>query len=239
MKKPEKKAVNWEFRAIGELLDVESVKEVNDAEQFQCMVLWPGVWRHQAYLLMRASCTLLEDYVEASDRTHKREVEEYKRRMRGEQVPCSRIMKGQELKDFEDMQSLPIGLLLAGYAIENLLKGIIFSQKPELLSENLELNRRFTRHELDKLYRDAGFVNALEEIDSETRKLLDGLTQIVVWQGRYLFPLEFKEFIDKKPMPCDSPEEIERLKALYAKLDIKLSQIPAPPTHMEKRTFDQ
>ena len=236
--KKEKKVVNWEFRAIGEFLDQESAKEVFDAEQFQCAILWPQGWRRQARLLILAASKLLLDYADAFERTRKRDDEDTERCFRGEKVP-GRIMKGQELEDFENCLSLPIGLLLVGYAIENLLKGIIFSQSPELLSENLELDRRFTRHELDRLYLAAGFVNHLEEIDSETRKLLDGLTQIIIWQGRYQFPLKFEDFRDKKPMPCVNPDEIKKLIALYTKLDSKLSQIPIPSTHMSTRCSGQ
>lgn len=143
MKKPEKKAVNWKYRSNGELLDQESAKEVDDAEQFQCTVLWPSGWRHQARLLMRAALKLLQDCEDANDRTRKRDDEEFDRIMCGEQVPSSRTLEGQELEDHLDSQSGLIGLLLVGYAIENLLKGIIFSQDPVRLTENLELDRKF------------------------------------------------------------------------------------------------
>lgn len=235
--KKQKKEVNWEFRAIGELLDQESAKEVFDAEQFQCHILWPSGWRSKAHLMMRAALKLLQKCADANERTVKRDDEDFKRRMSGEQVPGSRTLEGQELEDHYDFLSGPIGLLLAGYAIENQLKGIIFSQSPELLSENLELDRRFTHHELDKLYRDAGFASSLEEMDDETRKILNWLTQIVVWQGRYMVPLNFEDFIDKKPAP--GREGTDKLIALYIKLDDKLSQISIPPTHMSKRCSGQ
>jgi hypothetical protein len=227
--------VNWEPKAIGENLDLESMKEVLDAEGFECHVLWPSSWRMQARWLMRSAIKILQDYAEAFERVEKRDMEETESWLRGENVTGSRILQGQELEDEQDTQTLLSGLLLVGYAIENQLKGIIFSQNPELLNENLELDRRFTRHELDTLYCAAGFAENPKNIDDETRKILEGLTQIILWRGRYLFPLDFRDSREKKLFPCNTPRDIEKLIHLYVKLDTKLSQIPIPSTHKSKR----
>lgn len=96
--KKEKEVVNWEFRAIGELLDEESAKEVFDAEQFQCHVLWPSGWCFQARLLMRAALKLLQDCEDANDRTRKRLDKEFERSMHGDKYLVQEHWKAKNSK---------------------------------------------------------------------------------------------------------------------------------------------
>ncbi|VVB63372.1 Uncharacterised protein [uncultured archaeon] len=219
--KKQKKTKNWDSKTIA------------DAEQFEARVLIPGMWRIQARQLMRAAFKLLKDCSTAQDHTIRRLIEMSS--VHREQTSGSRRLQGQELEDYEDSNLLPIGLLLAGFAIENQLKGIIFSKNPELLSENLELNKQYTRHELNKLYCAAGFAKNINEIDSATRILLDRLTKAIVWQGRYTFPLHFENFRGNRTIPCNPQKEMDDLLKLYNKLDNTLSQIPIPSTNMQER----
>jgi len=146
----------------------------------------------------------------------------------------SHILEGEDLEDFLDSELLPISLLLSGLAVENLLKGIIYSQNPDRLLEddrNLFLDGKITHHCLDDLYLKAGLAKNKDALDSETKEILKMLEQIILWQGRYPVPLNLEQFKQKKQIPesLRTPKKIiELCERLFAILD----KIPNPPTHL-------
>lgn len=172
--------VNWEIkrdRNNPDLMDEKSFDDVFSARQFECSVRWPLYWKDKALLLLRAAEKIFIVYDAANKRYLERSLVE------------SHEMEGEELEDFIDSRLLEICLLLKGYAVENLLKGIIFSQDRNRLKENdngLWLDNEITRsHSLGQLYVFANLAKNIDAIDPGTKEILNILESMVLWQGRY------------------------------------------------------
>lgn len=74
----------------------------------------------------------------------------------------------------------PPAQLLYAYAIENVLKGLIVSKRPDLIQEH-ELHVELTTHDLNKLAEKAKVT-----VDQQhERPVLEALTYLSVWAGRY------------------------------------------------------
>jgi len=80
-------------------------------------------------------------------------------------------------------------LLLAGFAIENLIKGLIIAQNPSFIS-NGKLCRKLRNHELSKL---AKYTDGIT-FSSEEFGLLDILEKCIPSWGRYPIPIDIDEF---------------------------------------------
>ena len=155
----------------------------------------------------------------------------------------SRTLEGQELEDSLDSQLMPVCLLLVGYAIENLIKGIIYSRKPELLIEedkNLKLSEKLKKHELAELYacKYVGLVKNSETIDRDTKEILDVLQQFIIWQGRYPVPLNLQQLRNKKTIPL-SLRDPKKINELSERLLSILDKIPQPSTHLSRRLAEK
>jgi len=230
--------VDWEIKRDPknkDLVDWKSLEAVLKAEQFECCALWPLMWKSTAIGLLTAADKIYNAYSDAN----KREMARFNSgNFKGG------ILKGQELQDYLDTTYLfPIFLLLIGYAIENLLKGILYSKYPELLDEtekglkfNLKkLNQSLKGHELTLLYKEAAKVTDLAALVTETEDILVILEQCVIWQGRYSLPLNLQQFKNKKQI-SSSQINLEKINDLVSQISSALDKIPNPPTHMEKRT---
>jgi hypothetical protein len=85
----------------------------------------------------------------------------------------------------------PPAQLMYAYAIENVLKGLIVSKRPDLIRED-KLARELTSnppHNLIKFAEKAKF-----EVDDDERRVLGALSQLAMWAGRYPLPLNREEF---------------------------------------------
>jgi hypothetical protein len=99
--------------------------------------------------------------------------------------------KGTERKNYEKF--LKSNLMLAGFALENVLKALIVQDQRESLEQEFitknELPKILKSHNLIKLAERAG----LQFTDDGTKKLLNHLTRHSVWAGRYPIPLRPSE----------------------------------------------
>lgn len=85
-------------------------------------------------------------------------------------------------------------VMIAGLAIENLLKGILVMRYQHLdIKVFMEAIRG---HDLNLLARDAGL-----GVDQRDSFLLEKVTSYTIWAGKYPAPLGFDEFV-----PCDYPD---------------------------------
>jgi hypothetical protein len=85
----------------------------------------------------------------------------------------------------------PPAQLLYAYAIENLLKGLIIANQPSLIEEQ-ELNNRLKSHNLIRL---AGMANF--SIHVQERPVLEALSHLSLWAGRYPVSLTRREYAGK------------------------------------------
>ena len=83
----------------------------------------------------------------------------------------------------------PPAQLMYAYAIENVLKGLIVSKRPDLIQEG-KLDGELVTHNLVKLADKAEFTIHVQE-----RPVLEALSQVSVWAGRYPVALSRREFV--------------------------------------------
>src|SRR5262249_58181812 len=79
----------------------------------------------------------------------------------------------------------PPAQLLYAYAIENVLKGLIVSKRPDLIQER-KLDDELKNHDLNELAEKAEVT--VDERDE--RPVLEALSKLSIWAGRYPVALE-------------------------------------------------
>jgi hypothetical protein len=82
----------------------------------------------------------------------------------------------------------PPAQLMYAYAIENVLKGLIVSKRPDLIQED-KLDQGLETHNLITLANKAEFAVHVRE-----RRVLEALSQLSIWAGRYPVALTRAEF---------------------------------------------
>lgn len=85
-------------------------------------------------------------------------------------------------KHFRKLPVVYAYMLLAGLAIENLIKGLSI-KKDSALIDNGKLDQSLGKHDLLALARKAGV-----RLTEEERSLVERLTEYVIWAGRYPIP---------------------------------------------------
>ena len=90
-------------------------------------------------------------------------------------------------------------MMLAGYAFENLLKGVYVGRKGNQISET-QLPEELDTHNLVLLAQKLGLDLTSREID-----LLNRLKATVVWRGRYPVPKNHTQIIAFEKKTTDPP----------------------------------
>ena len=96
-----------------------------------------------------------------------------------------------------DMSMATIAFMLAGFAIENVLKGIRVQQiniESPVLEGDIRVKSITSTHNLARLASDAGITLTAEE-----NKLFDKLTDLIIWSGRYPRPKRPEDFMKEDP----------------------------------------
>ena len=84
--------------------------------------------------------------------------------------------------------------LLYGFALENVFKGLCVAKDPSLIGD-LKLKAEIKSHDLKDLADKAGFTLGIEEVP-----VLDALSQIAIWAGRYPVAVALDKYPDRYPM---------------------------------------
>lgn len=114
----------------------------------------------------------------------------------------SRTLEGEELRDYLDSELLSDYLLLAGYALECILKGCLLAMQPELVKDNNKLAKRVTIHNLELLC-----CYCKIPLSSLERQLLKIIKLQVKWR-KYPAPIDVKDMpspVEPNPTPLDIP----------------------------------
>ena len=86
----------------------------------------------------------------------------------------------------------PSFMLLFGLALENLLKGIIVTKNPASFSQKIRWSGKLKGgHNIVGLCEEAGI-----SISDEEKRLLEELTESIIWRGRYPVPKNHKNTKD-------------------------------------------
>jgi hypothetical protein len=87
---------------------------------------------------------------------------------------------------------MPAAMMLAGFTVEVLLKGLCVAQEPGL---NKKAEFAIRTHNLPALAERAGF-----PVDADAKHLLERLQVFMVWAGRYPIPLKHEDlFLRAQP----------------------------------------
>lgn len=152
--------------------------EVRRSEQFLAACRRPGIWLWRAGRHKHAA-DILYEIVYAADRR------ELDRILAGKH--SSGQLVGEELADFQLSALLSEYFLLAGYALECVLKGYLLALLPELVTEEKRLDRVLATHDLCQLCRDCAI-----SLSRDERELLALITRHIVW-GKYAAPLRVED----------------------------------------------
>lgn len=178
-------------------------------------------WAYRSFILKHGADRLYDHYHNAKVRKINRSFKEFEKDHVS--VDGARKLAGEELQDEWDFQLISIYYLLIGFAVENLLKGILLIRDPEKYFDSESKKLKNLDHDLIELC-----VTKCEiTINQAEEKLLKELYTQVIWKGRY--PTPFKEAKMEVYQPSDTPvqaiiEKVESRKtqeevdALYTKI---------------------
>ena len=138
---------------------------------------WPLSWLISACHHKRAADILYEIAFESNER----ELSQFMTEAKGG-ISASRTLDGQELLDSLNIELIGDYYLLAGYAIECVLKGYLLALRPELVNDEKQLDKLIFTHNLCKLCKECAIVLTQEEQD-----ILNLITQHLIWR-KYAAP---------------------------------------------------
>lgn len=168
-------------------IDWDEIHERSIKKAFETKAREPWVWETQAFTLKRASEIVHGYAVIANSRNTQRLLDKLA------DPPAPGSSTGRYLTDVEMADHLDASLsysaeMLLGLALENLLKGILLRQNPNLLTEEGELKTK--SHNLYDLWKRAGL-----DLDEDRTALLQMLTKSVEWSGKYFVPLTEEAYL--------------------------------------------
>ncbi len=114
----------------------------------------------------------------------------------------SRTLEGEKLQDFLDSELLADYLLLAGYALECILKGCLLANQPKLVEDGKKLAKTVTTHNRERLCRDCGI--SLSPLE---RQVIDIIAWHVDWR-KYPVPKKLEDMsspVEPNPRSLDIP----------------------------------
>lgn len=123
---------------------------------------------------------------------------------------------GSEHTERRPFVSRPV-LLFYGIAIENLIKGLMISEDPNLLKD-VKLNKHLLGHDLSKL---AGKLKTIQ-LTSGERELFSLLSDVVPYHGRYPVPRNAR---DLKPEKYINEKIYNACVNLFERLSIQLYRL--------------
>ncbi len=155
---------------------------MSDAEHHKEQILEPSMWVRAAEVLL-ASAAVLEPHA------------------------CRYwLTKGSDKKIAEGY--LKTQLMLAGYALENMLKALIVHDRRDLLDQDFTSKKRLPKdlrsHDLVDLAKQA----RMRLADDDTKGLLTRLTRHSIWAGRYPVPIETADVPAENFFKLASPDLI-------------------------------
>ncbi len=182
--------------------------------EFLAACRWPLSWLIPARRHKMAADILYDIAYEANERKMIRMLAEFKDGLPKGSV--SKTLEGQELLDHLNTELLGDYFLLAGYAIECVLKGYLIALLPELVKDEKQLDKLILTHDLRQLCHECAIALSQEE-----QGLLNLITRYIVW-GKYPAPIKVDDmpsWVDpeddkKKPVGIGNPFHQRRAQSL-------------------------
>lgn len=107
-------------------------------------------------------------------------------------IACTGSNEAGHAEIKNDPPNYPPAQLLYAHAIENVLKGLIVVNDPTVVNEN-KFSARLKGHDLVRLAADAG-----ETVHVEEQQVLEALSDLSIWAGRYPVALRKEDYIGKE-----------------------------------------
>ena len=136
-------------------------------------------WAASSLVLIRAADSLWERAVAANDLWRR----SFKTNAGGTPANDSAPLSADELRVFEDHGIERVALMLLGFAIENVSKGLIVQADPSVVNDE-DAQLRLKTHDLVNLAERAGI-----DLDASEQGHLQVVRDYLVWLGRYPVPL--------------------------------------------------
>jgi hypothetical protein len=159
-------------------------------EAFLAACRWPLSWGIPAERHKRAADYLYEIAYAAGERESVREATR-------EWKSGTRTLAGEELADYRDSELLQDYLLLSGYAMECILKGILLMMRPDLVVDDKRLHSLVLTHDLNRLCTECHI-----SLSADEAQLLGLITRHVLW-GKYAGPKD----VEDMPSPVDPDDK--------------------------------
>jgi len=112
----------------------------------------------------------------------------------------SREIVGEELRDLNLKSLFADYLLLSGYALECVTKGLVMARNPDLANDEKKLKKRVATHDIEKLCDMCGI-----ELTPKERNLMGVITRNIEW-GKYPAPIH----LDQTASPIDPDDQHQK-----------------------------
>lgn len=170
-------------------------------ENFEQIAKIPGVWLSSAQKLKCSAEILNAELIQLGNR-----------------------IKDKEIIDLSLMRISEVYILLAGLSLENLIKGILISQNPDIVKDD-KLPFSGSGHEIIKYFKEANI-----DLDSDEEKFLNKAEEFILCFGRYPIYKAAKKYDGRKEK--DIPLiGIQTDAIIFNKLYLRLSDMYEKPNH--------
>jgi hypothetical protein len=127
----------------------------------------------------------------------------------------------EDMDHLGNMDIWPVGLMIAGYALESLAKGLQVAKDPTLVTDDGKLTHDFASHGLEKHLGRAGIKLDKEE-NKEKLELIQRLDAFILWAGRYPIPKNPGKYAPQGGKPLISTSDPRLFRQLFARLSQQL-----------------
>jgi hypothetical protein len=179
----------------------EAFKELSEKRrkfQYLASWQWPMSWVYIAERHKLAANVLYKAACKAYQRDTQRLLAELKKpKSTGS---TSRQIVGEELRDLNLKGLFADYLLLSGYALECVTKGLVMARNPDLVHDERKLKKRVATHDIGKLCDMCGI-----KLTTKERNLMGVITRNIEW-GKYPAPIH----LDQTTSPIDPDDQQQK-----------------------------
>ena len=158
---------------------------------FKYGFLSPSAWKRKATRLKYAADRLFDLYDEATTRFLQRFSKEAEEGI-GPVAAWHSATEAELGREVTDISLITEYCLLMGYALENLLKGVLMAKHPEYFKPDSKI-KNICSHKLVSLYKRCSL-----HVTADEEELLKKLTDHIEWVGKYPVPLEMAGMYPRK-----------------------------------------
>lgn len=155
-------------------------------KQFSYNIKLPSGWVVKSMTFKHAADRLFEIHLQGKERLLQR----YAKTLTGDrESKVKRKIDDEELEEMNDMELISIYYLLAGYALENMLKAIVLTIDSEIATN---YPKKIKTHDLGKLSQWGKL-----DLNPNEMEILDRLKDHIIWMAKYPIPTKLEDMYPK------------------------------------------